>query len=142
MGEFQNLIFDANWREIGTPRAETGLVIAFDRPVRTETIFRRLDDERTRSEVFQLYVRHTDQRTGLLCECILPRAIYQAVEVTGQDGDGRIVEVAPLPPDGRRRGPSVSSSTPSSSRPSSITASCSSVSCCAPILCSTRRIWP
>lgn len=99
MDEFQNLIFDPNWREIGAPRTETGLVISFDRPVRPETIFQRLGEERTRSEVFQLYVRHTDERTGLLCECILPRAIYQAVEVVNQDGDGRIVEVAPLPPD-------------------------------------------
>jgi hypothetical protein len=96
---FFSIIIDPNVDEVGTPRSETGLVISFDRPVQVKTIFQQLDEGQTRSEVFQLYLRVADQETGLLCECIVPNATYQAVEVTGTDADGRITEIAPLPPD-------------------------------------------
>ena len=51
-------------------------------------------DTRTRSEVFQLYVRYRDQR-GLLCECLIPNALHQPVEYD-TDGNGLITAIRPL----------------------------------------------
>jgi DNA-binding beta-propeller fold protein YncE len=101
MEEFQNLVFDPNIPD-PAPRSDgRGLVIQFDNEVDLRTIFREPfpDEQRNRvlSEVFQLYLRFFDGQRSLFCECLIPDAFYQAVEVTAEDGNGLVTEIAPLP---------------------------------------------
>jgi hypothetical protein len=81
-----------------SPRQEgIGIVIMFDQEVQMRTVIREEGRLPIRSEVFQLYARTRDQQMGLLCECLVPELIYQPVEVTELDGNGRIVAIAPRP---------------------------------------------
>jgi hypothetical protein len=100
--DFLNLIADPDLDNLTDPRRRgIGLVIMFDQEVQMATVLRETDPSRpqapTRSEVFQLYARTSDDQTELLCECLVPRLFHQPVEVIAVDGDGRIVEIAPRP---------------------------------------------
>lgn len=89
------LLFDPNLSDTEERRENLGLVIAFENGVQMRTIFQDLGDRRTRSEVFVLYARHRDPRTGLLCECIVPDAFYQPVEPRIEGN--LVVAIRPLP---------------------------------------------
>jgi Collagen triple helix repeat (20 copies) len=97
--EFEKLIVDNNFGDTTSPRKDgIGLVIAFDRAVRTSTIFGSADPNRaTRSEVFQLYVRLHDDNNGVECECLIPGVMGQPVEVIQVDANNRIIEIEPRP---------------------------------------------
>jgi hypothetical protein len=90
---------DPNLDDTASDRTETGFVLMFDREVQIETIFRatdRGDPRTTRSEVFQALVRSPEQDDLVHCECVIPGACYQAVEVTDRDATGRITRIRPL----------------------------------------------
>jgi hypothetical protein len=70
----------------------------FDREVQMPTVFRaedRGDPRTTRSEVLQAIVRAPLEGDLTHCECVIPRAMYQAVEVVERDGAGRITRIRP-----------------------------------------------
>ncbi len=98
--EARRVLVDTKFTDLNDRREETGLVIQFDREVRTSSIFqgsRSEDPTESRSEVFQAYIRLHDEQFPVQHECVISGAMYQAVEVTGHDGNGLISEIAPLP---------------------------------------------
>ena len=80
--------------EFLTRLRETGIVIAFDRRVRMETIFARRDPT-VLSEVFQLLGRA--ESIGGLVDVIVPLLRCEACEPREFDRDGRITAVDPQP---------------------------------------------
>ncbi|MBI5960843.1 MAG: hypothetical protein HY866_19045 [Chloroflexi bacterium] len=105
LGEFIQIMVDPllDTPDDLSPRQETGLVIEFTNEVIINTIFGQPTGEEQPpfmlSEVFQLYLRFVSEQTGLLCECLVPNATYQAVNVLERDGTGRITVIEPLPPE-------------------------------------------
>jgi DNA-binding beta-propeller fold protein YncE len=98
----QHLLIDPNLSNVTDPRRDgLGLVIAFDNEVNIGTILQPADPENPQapltSEVFQLFARVLDRQQGLLCECLIPEARYQPVEVTSVEDTGRITEIVPRP---------------------------------------------